>query len=127
MRRNAKTAAIAMGGLVVFAAALFAHHGQAAYNTKEPVTVSGTVSEFQFTNPHVLVTLEVKAGSGGIEKWQGELTSPNHLLRAGWTKTSVKVGDRVTMTGWQAASGAKSLWLSKIVVNDEEMKLGQGN
>jgi hypothetical protein len=116
-----------MGGLVVFAAALFAHHGQAAYNTKEPVTVSGTVSEFQFTNPHVLVTLEVKAGSGGIEKWQGELTSPNHLLRAGWTKTSVKVGDRVTMTGWQAASGAKSLWLSKIVVNDEEMKLGQGN
>lgn len=114
-------------GLAISATSLFAHHGQANYNTKDPVTVSGTVTDFQFINPHCLVFFDAKDEKGEIQKWQGELTSPNHLVRAGWRKDSLKAGDQVTVTGWRAASGANSLWITKFTVNGEDMKLGQGN
>ena len=98
-------------GIVLMAGSLLAHHGQANYNTKESVTVSGTVTDFQFVNPHSLVFLECKDDKGQPEKWQGELTSPNHLVRAGWKKNSLKPGDQVTMTGFRAMSGAPSMWI----------------
>lgn len=115
--------------LFALAAALFflqipasAHHGQAGYNNKVPVTVSGTVSEFKFLNPHCIVVFDVKDDKGEVQKWQGELTSPNHLIRAGWSSESLKPGDKVTVTGWRAKSGANSLWITKTVVNGEELK-----
>src|SRR5438874_5136898 len=95
----------------------FAHHGQAGYNNKEPVTVKGTVTDFLFSNPHCIVSLDVQDDKGQVEKWQGELTSPNHLLRAGWNSHSLKAGDQVTLTGFRAKSGANSLWITKTVVN----------
>jgi hypothetical protein len=104
-----------------------AHHGNTAYNTAEPYTVSGTVVEFQFLNPHCIITLESKDASGVTQKWQGELTSPNHLIRAGWNSQSLKPGDQVTLTGWRAKSGSNSLWITKTVVNGEELKTAQGN
>ena len=116
----------AIAALLVPALAL-AHHGQANYNTKDSVTVNGTVTEFQFVNPHSLIFLDVKDDKGQSQKWQGELTSPNHLVRAGWNKTSLKPGDHITLTGYRAVNGANSLWITKLTVNGEEMKLGQGN
>jgi hypothetical protein len=113
--------------LLLLSASLLAHHGQANYNTKESVTVSGMVTEFQFVNPHSLVFLESKDDKGQVQKWQGELTSPNHLVRAGWNKVSLKPGDQITITGFRAVNGANSMWITKLVVNGEEMKLGQGN
>jgi hypothetical protein len=104
-----------------------AHHGSAAYNTAEPYTVTGTVVEFQFLNPHCIITLEAKDDSGAVQKWQGELTSPNHLIRAGWSAQSVKAGDQVTLTGWRHKSGVNSLWITKTVVNGEELKTAVGN
>ncbi len=120
-----------MRKLLAFAALtaglVLAHHGQANYNTKEPVVVSGTVTDFQFVNPHSLVFFEVKGDKGDKQQWQGELTSPNHLVRAGWKATSLKAGDRVDVTGWRSVGGANSLWITKLSINGEEMKLGQGN
>jgi len=104
-----------------------AHHGQAGYNTTAPVTVSGTVVDFQFVNPHCIVSLEAKDEQGELQKWQGELTSPNHLIRAGWDATSLKPGDKITITGFRAKSGANSLWITKTVVNGEELKTAAGN
>ena len=105
----------------------FAHHGQAGYNNKEPVTVSGTVSDFMFLNPHCIVSFDVKDEKGELQKWQGELTSPNHLIRAGWNSHSLKAGDKVTITGWRAKSGANSLWITKTIVNGEELKTAPDN
>jgi len=113
--------------VLALATSLLAHHGQANYNTKEPVTVSGSVTDFQFVNPHSLVFFDVKSDKGEAEKWQGELTSPNHLVRAGWKKNSLKPGDAVTVTGFRAMSGANSMWITKLVVNGEPIKLGEGN
>jgi hypothetical protein len=117
---------VVMAGVLAAAGPLLAHHGTAAYNTKDPVTVSGTVTDFQFLNPHSIVSFDVK-GEKGVEKWQGELTSPNRLVRFGWNKNSLKAGDKVTITGSRATSGANSLWITTVVSNGEELKLGAGD
>ncbi len=116
-----------VAGLLVLSVSLAAHHGQAGYNTTETVTVSGIVAGFQFVNPHSIVDLAVKNDKGETQAWQGELTSPNHLVRAGWTATALKPGDQVTMAGYRAKSGANSMWITKISVNGEELKMGAGN
>jgi hypothetical protein len=96
----------------------FAHHGNAAYDTTQALTVRGTITDFEFINPHVMVFFEAINDKGAMEKWQGELTSPNHLMRAGWTKGTLKPGDQVTFSGLRAKSGATTLWITKIVAAD---------
>lgn len=124
-KRSTVFAAIALG--LVLQSLAFAHHGQAGYDNKAPVTVSGTVTDFLFSNPHCIVSFDVKDDKGELQKWQGELTSPNHLIRAGWNSHSLKSGDKVTITGWRAKSGANSLWITKTVVNGEELKTAADN
>jgi hypothetical protein len=85
------------------------------------------VTDFHFVNPHSIVDFDVKDDKGQVQKWQGELTSPNHLIRAGWTATSLKSGDQVTVTGFRAKTGANSMWITKLSVNGEDLKLGGGN
>jgi len=97
------------------AAPVFAHHGTAAFDTSKPVTVKGTVTEFVFLNPHVQVYLDVKNEKGEVEKWQGELTAPNKLARAGWTKKTLQPGDMIEITGFRVASGGNTLWIRKLV------------
>jgi hypothetical protein len=86
------------------------------------------VSNFKFTNPHCIVSLDIKDDKGQKQSWQGELTSPNHLVRAGWTAQTFKSGDEVTLTGYRAKTGANSMWITKVILgNGEEMKIGAGN
>ena len=107
---------------------VLAHHGSAGYNNKDLVTVTGTATEFQFVNPHCIISINVKDAKGQVQKWQGELTSPNHLVRAGWTAQTFKPGEEVTLTGFRAKTGANSMWITKVVLgNGEEMKTGGGN
>ncbi len=105
----------------------FAHHGAAAYDMGKAVTIKGVVTGFDFINPHVLITVESKGDDGTVQKWQGELTSPNHLARAGWTKSTIKVGDTITIMGAGAKSGAPTVWIRKILsANGDEIKMGGG-
>jgi hypothetical protein len=106
---------------------VLAHHGSAGYNNKEVVTVTGVATEFQFVNPHCIISINVKDAKGEVQKWQGELTSPNHLVRAGWKANSIKEGDQVTLTGWRATSGAPSLRITKTTVNGHELKTEVGD
>jgi hypothetical protein len=125
--RTLTIAALAVGFLTV-SVPLFAHHGTASYDTSKTVTVKGTVTDFQFVNPHVLLFLDVKDDNGNVQKWQGELTSPNHLERAGWTRTSLKLGDQITISGFPAKSGANSIWISKVLQADgTPLNPGLGN
>ena len=115
-------------GLMTLASVAFAHHGTANYDTSKTVTVKGTVSDFQFINPHVLISMDGKDESGKVEKWQGELTSPNRLSRAGWTKSSVKPGDTLTISGYPAKSGSPEIWIQKVVLaSGEDLPTGGGN
>jgi hypothetical protein len=117
-----------MVGLMTVASVAFAHHGTANYDTSKTITVKGAVSDFQFINPHVLISMDGKDESGKLQKWQGELTSPNRLSRAGWTKSSVKPGDTLTISGYPAKSGSPEIWIQKVVLGSgEELATGGGN
>ena len=112
----------------VLPGAAFAHHGGAAYDTSKVTTVTGTVTAFEFTNPHVIIGMDVKdPATGKIGKWQGELTSPNHLSRVGWTKDMFKVGDELTMSGAALKSGAPAMAIRKIMKDGEQISTSGGD
>ena len=115
-------------GLMTLASVAFAHHGTANYDTSKTVTVKGAVTDFQFINPHVLISMDGKDETGKSEKWQGELTSPNRLSRAGWTKSSVKPGDTLTISGYPSKSGSPEIWIQKVTLaSGEDLPTGGGN
>ncbi len=113
--------------LLMFSGSAFAHHGSAAYDMSKTTSVTGTVTDFQYVNPHVLIAMDVKDPSTGkVVKWEGELTSPNHLSRAGWTKSTIKPGDVLTWTGGPSKTGSPTMWIRKIERNGEVISLGGG-
>ena len=115
-------------GIMTIASVAFAHHGTANYDTSKTVTVKGSVTDFQFINPHVLIVMDAKDEGGKIEKWQGELTSPNRLSRNGWTKSSIKLGDTITISGYPTKSGSTEIWIQKVMLaSGEELPTGGGN
>jgi hypothetical protein len=88
--------AAALLGLLAMATA-GAHHSFAMFDQTNRVTLKGTVSEFQWTNPHAFIQLSVANAAGVKEEWSIELNSPNNLKRQGWSSTSLKQGDEVTL------------------------------
>ena len=101
--------AIASAGLLAIAAApAAAHHSFAAeYDAAKPVTLKGTVTRIEWTNPHARFYVDVKDPDGTVVNWNLELASPNVLVRQGWTRNSLKVGDEITVTGSVAKDGSK--------------------
>ena len=86
--------------LAISAPPLLAHHSFAAdYDASKPITLRGTVTKFEWMNPHAHLYLDVKYESGRVTNWEFELGSPNTLMRAGWTRSSLKVGDEVIVKG----------------------------
>jgi hypothetical protein len=73
-----------------------AHHSFAMFDQRRIMTLEGTVTEFQWTNPHAFIEMQVTAG-GATQDWSIELNSPNNLKRQGWTRNALKRGDRVTL------------------------------
>lgn len=115
-------------GVLALASIAFAHHGTANYDTSKQITVKGTVTGFEFVNPHVQIAWEGKDDTGATQKWEGELTSPNRLSRVGWTKSSVKPGDTITISGYPTKSGAHEIWIQKVVLaSGDELPTGMGN
>ena len=111
--------------LLVVAGSAFSHHGTAAYDTTKTVTVSGTVTEFRFTNPHVLIFWEAKGEAGKLEKWSGERGGPNSMARnAGWSSRTMKPGDQVTISGRPSKNGTNTIAVSKIILNGQELSMG---
>ena len=105
-----------------------AHHGAGVFEPEKMVTVVGTVTEFQFVNPHVLVYINVKGEDGKDVRWGGELTSPNRLARMDgsvkWHKEILKPGDRITMTGHPARNGAPAMDIDTIIDADGVALIG---
>jgi hypothetical protein len=87
--------ALGLAALAVAAPAL-AHHSFAMFDQRKVMTLVGTVHEFQWTNPHAWIEMDVPQGRT-TQRWSIELNSPNNLKRQGWTRTSLKPGDKVTL------------------------------
>ncbi len=104
---------------------LVAHHPfSVEYDWKKPVSLTGTVTKVEWENPHARLYMDVEDETGKTQNWNFEMGSPRALLKAGWRKDTLKMGDTVTVDGWLARSPAKgyagnlkSIWLP----NGEEL------
>lgn len=98
--------------LVALPAAALAHHSFAAFfDPNKSVTVTGTVTEFRFTNPHGTIALDVKKPDGSTETWRAETNAPVVLVRRGWSRDVIKPGEVVTIDGWPSRDGRHYLRL----------------
>lgn len=116
--------AVAALFLLSASAPIFAHHGNAAYDDTKEVTLKGTVTEFEWANPHAQIYFDVKDAKGGVTHWGCETLSPGKLVRAGWSKEAVKPGDQITITLIAAKNGAPVGFLHKVVIDNTGKQLG---
>ena len=98
---------VAVLSLTAAAAPLLAHHSFAAeYDANKPVTITGTVTQLQWMNPHARFYVDVKEADGKITHWNFELGAIPVLLKQGWRRDSLKPGDQVTVEGSRARDGS---------------------
>jgi uncharacterized protein DUF6152 len=104
--------------LPLTAAPLLAHHGASEYDMTKIVSLRATVVELQYVNPHTLLVFTAKDDAGKAVEWEGELPSPNLLSRRGWSRSTLKPGDQVTVIGAVAKNGEKGMQVKKLVFPD---------
>jgi hypothetical protein len=97
-RMRALLAGLALAGVCALPAAADAHHSYAMFDMTRSVDLKGTIVQFKWTNPHAWLTLNVKNAAGQDVVWNIEMNSPNNLAGLGWTRSSLKPGDQVTIT-----------------------------
>lgn len=115
----------AVAALLLTAMRVSAHHAFAAeYDENKRVTVSGTVTGFQWTNPHGWLYVDTKDNSGKVTKWSFELGSPGGLTRRGWKQTELKKGDPVTVEGFGAKDGSKTANAGAVTLPDGRKLFG---
>jgi hypothetical protein len=114
-------------GLLAVSVPVFAHHGVAGYDMAKTITLHGTVTKFDWSNPHCVIHMDAKNANGEVQNWTLELAAPSLLSRAGWTKNSMKTGDEITADVHPAQSGAPVgisgtvTFMLKIVINGQPL------
>ena len=103
---------------LLLAPAVRAHHSFAQYDANSRLTLTGVVKEFQWTNPHVYLEIHVLNEAGEEQTWLLESSSPNQLTRAGWSRTAIRVGDRLTVEINPLKTGQHGGWLIKCSLPD---------
>jgi hypothetical protein len=102
-------ASFIVGTLLIAAIPALAHHSFAAeFDINKTVTLKGVVTKIEWMNPHAWFYVDVTAADGKIEHWQCETGAPIELLRRGWKKSDMKVGDQVTVQGYRAKDGTNT-------------------
>jgi hypothetical protein len=124
MRALTRLVVAACAVFMVAAAALSAHHSAAAIDRTKSVTLNGTVKEFRWANPHCWIDLEVPNDQGVMSTWSIEMTSPTFLLRAGWKASTIKAGDKVTVTAQPMRDGTPGGLFVSVALPDGRV-LGQ--
>jgi Family of unknown function (DUF6152) len=84
--------------LVASAVPARAHHSFVAFNMNDEKTITGTVNKVEWTNPHIWIWVDVPNGKGSTDTYGFEGMSPNFLERRGWTRTTLKLGDKITVS-----------------------------
>ena len=107
MKRSLLFALLAVATITVFVAPAFAHHSFAAFDVTTQKTITGTVNKVDWTNPHIWLWIDVPNDKGGKDTYGFEGMSPNFLARRGWTRTTLKVGDKITVNFRPMKDGSK--------------------
>jgi hypothetical protein len=118
MQTRIVAAAAALAGAALAGPAL-AHHSFAMFDHMNRITVTGTVTDFQWTNPHVFIEMAVPdAAGGGVKHYTVECASPNVLTRAGWKFSMIKKGDKVTALINPLRDGSPGGMLETVTLSD---------
>jgi Family of unknown function (DUF6152) len=123
MNRSFAVAAFAVFGLLVAAGPADAHHSWQLDHSKV-LTLTGTVTRFDFANPHVQVYLQVKEDNGVTDTWQAGGPSPNQLSRGGWSRDTLKPGDQITVAGNRNKDGTKVLRFDSVTLSSGQVLSG---
>lgn len=109
-------------GLIFAGGPALAHHSTAEYDMTALTSVKGTVTQFEWTNPHAYIHIDVKDDKGNTAEWTAELASLGMLSRVNWKRDTVKPGDDITIYGNRAKNGKTLMRLDKIVfANGQEL------
>jgi hypothetical protein len=114
-----------LAGLVLAAASALAHHSFVMFDTAKQVTLTGSVTSFEWTNPHVYIEIDVPGGAGAVKHWSVELGSPSILRNSGWKHDTLKPGDQVTLIINPLKNGNSGGLLVQANLPDDR-KLGNG-
>lgn len=114
--------------LLSHGASTYAHHGFVVwFDMTRSITVKGTVTSLEWTNPHAYIYLDAKDEKGGVQKWSAEMTGIAMLARAGWKRDTVKPGDAITLIGKPSKDGKPVMLLDKVVLNNgQELPASNG-
>lgn len=108
--------ALATGLAVSGSAPAQAHHGAAGYDATDLTTLVGTVTAFEWKNPHALLHVDVTDDRGGVTPWTAETAGLVILVRAGWHREVLKPGDRITVIGRRARNGTPTMILQRLTL-----------
>jgi hypothetical protein len=97
---------------------LLAHHSTAEYDLTRPASVAGVVTRFEWSNPHAHIYVDAASVEGAVKHWIVEIDSPNALQRQGWSRESLKPGDRVTCSGARAKDGSPRMRCTQVELAD---------
>ncbi|MGE3512242.1 MAG: DUF6152 family protein [Vicinamibacterales bacterium] len=111
----------ALIALLTSTVALAHHPFDAEFDWKQPVTITGTVVELDWKNPHATMDLKGNSDKGAEAEWHVELGSPAELILAGWTKHQLQLGDRVSVDGWLAKDGGNRVSAKSVTVGATEL------
>jgi hypothetical protein len=117
-----KTRLLLIGSLVAclltVSGPTFAHHAWHGYDMANLTSVKGTVTQFDWGNPHVWISFEMTDDKGTIEKWSAGGPSPSRMANTGWDKDTLKPGDQITAVGHRITDGTFTMRLVKVVLSD---------
>jgi hypothetical protein len=105
--------------------ALFAHHGNAAYDTDKRLTLKGTVTEWFWANPHCFLKFDAKDDKGNIGHWVTEASNPSDMVNLGWSKDTFKPGDEITVTFIPVKNGNQIGRIQQVVLPNGQTLSGR--
>jgi hypothetical protein len=120
-----REASLASIGLLLLALPLLAHHSFTMFDMSKSLTLSGTITDFQWTNPHVYIEIDVPDAKGTVSHWSIEMGSPSILLQSGWKFSSLHKGDKATLVINPLKNGQSGGFLAKATLPDGRT-LGNG-
>jgi hypothetical protein len=127
MKRSFIFALLTASFIALAIAPAFAHHSFAAFDVTTQKSVTGTVNKVDWTNPHIWLWIDVPNDKGGTDKYGFEGMSPNFLARRGWTRTTLKAGDKITVDFRPMKDGSKGGMFMTGKANGKVLSMMGGN